>query len=122
MIDAGKASALGRVQFLSPDTRLALDYIGSTLPEPVNVMSVAEAVHVSVNTLERHFQHEIGMKPGVYIKEKKLMLAKELLRTGSNVQESCVKSGHTDCSRFIADFKKRFGITPYRYKKQSARP
>ena len=100
------------------DIRLALDYIAGRLPLPVKVEDVAEAVHVSVNTLERHFTRSIGIRPAVYIKEKRLILAKELMRNGLNVQETCEGCGYTDCSRFIAAFRKRFGITPYEFKKQ----
>ena len=47
-----------------------------------------------------------------YISEKRLLLARELLRSGKSVQESCEKSGYADYSTFARAYRKRFGCTP----------
>ena len=44
--------------------------------------------------------------------------AAKLLTEGRSVTEVCNSTGFSDCSRFIAVFKAKFGKTPLQYQKQ----
>ena len=96
----------------------ALGYIDESFREPITVGDIAEQAHVSVNTLERHFTASLHMTPLSYLKKKRLSNAAEILFNGGTVMEACQNSGFIDYSSFIATFKKAYGITPLKYKKQ----
>lgn len=85
--------------------------------EPLSVETLAESVHLSVNTLERKFSKILHMSPSVYLKKKRLANAALLLYEGDSVSEACWKSGFSDYSHFIATFKAHYSMTPLQYKK-----
>lgn len=118
MIDSGEVSENeGGSQIIPEEMRLALDYIAEHLSLPLRVREIAEYLHVSVNTLERYFTGFLGITPSEFIKDKRLLQSKRLLSQGMTVQEACMASGFSDCSRFIAEFQAKFGTTPLKYKK-----
>ena len=96
----------------------ALGFVEEHLSESITVVDIAEQAHVSVNTLERHFAESLKMTPSSYLKKKRLSNAAEILYNGGTVMEACQSSGFVDYSSFIATFKKAYGITPLKYKKQ----
>ena len=53
-----------------------------------------------------------------YIRQRRLGAAIGYLNSGKSVTEACFNSGFSDCSKFIALFKKAFGMTPLKYKKK----
>lgn len=99
-----------------PDVTLALDWINRHYAEPIAVSELAEAAHVSINTLERHFMQLLHITPTAYLKKKRLGVAAERLWNGASVSEACTASGFSDYSSFIALFKRTYGITPLKYK------
>ncbi len=101
----------------SPDLAFALAEIDGNLTGAVSVRSLAEGAHVSVSTLERHFLAELGMSPTAYLRRKRLARAAELLAGGANVTDACIQSGFSDCSGFIAQFKKAYGVTPLAFRR-----
>ena len=101
-----------------PDVTHAISYINKNIDQPITVADVAKSVHVSVNTLERHFKESINLSPRTYMQKKRLANAARLLAEGSSVTEASEKSGFSDYSWFIALFKKTYGITPLQYKKK----
>ena len=102
----------------SKDLSLALSFVGENFMQPITVKDIAEAAHISVNTLERKFIKSLKTTPNYYLREKRLANAVKLLSKGESVTDSCLKSGFSDCSGFINLFKKRYGLTPLKYKQQ----
>ena len=72
---------------------------------------------ISITTLERYFKKYLSMTPKRYLEDRKLSQACMLLRQNYSVTDACYESGFDDYSHFIAIFKKNFGITPLKYKK-----
>jgi len=103
-----------------PDVVIALDWIDQHYAEPLAISELARISHVSINTLERHFAELLHMTPTTYLKKKRLGVAAERLWSGESVSEACIQSGFSDYSSFIALFKKTYGITPLKYKKERA--
>ena len=119
LLRTSRATTLTRSDaILPPDVRIALDYVQARLPSPITVAELAAEAHVSVNTLERHFLAAMQVTPSEFLKERRLATAQALLRDGRSVLEACEGSGFSDYSYFIALFRRRFGVTPLRYKKQ----
>lgn len=102
------------------DLSLALSFVGQNFMKSITVKDIAEAAHMSVNTLERKFLKSLKTTPNNYLREKRLANAIKLLARGESVTDSCLKSGFSDCSGFINMFKKTYGLTPLKYKQQIA--
>ena len=101
----------------SKEVETALEYINAHFAQSLTVSELAKTAHVSVNTLERHFFEVLHMSPSAYLKKKRLARAAECLYAGKSVMESCIESGFSDYSNFIATFKKAYGTTPLKYQK-----
>ena len=94
-----------------------LGYIDENLVEIDGIGDVAKAFFISESTLYRMFHTELGISFNKYIESQRLALAERYLRADRSVTDACFLSGFTDCSRFIAKFKDKFGTTPLKYKK-----
>ncbi len=81
-----------------------------------NVNDIANTHFVSSATLTRWFRKYIHSSPRDYLESVRLSNALKLLNEGSSVTNACMQSGFSDCSHFIALFKKKFGETPLQYK------
>ncbi|MBQ8732347.1 MAG: helix-turn-helix transcriptional regulator [Oscillospiraceae bacterium] len=103
------------------DILWALGMIGEHFAEPLTVQQLAESAHVSVNTMERHFRRFLQMTPRTYLQKVRLANSVRLLSQGSSVTEACTESGFSDCSSFIALFKRTYGATPLQYQKKLPR-
>lgn len=102
---------------LSPEVTHALGEINKNFSGPFPLASLAESLHISVNTLERHFKIRLGISPREYLFQRRMSHAVSLLAGGKSVTVAAQESGFSDCSHFIAQFKKKFGTTPAKYKK-----
>ena len=102
---------------LSPEVTHALGEINKNFSEPFSLTGLAESLHISVNTLERYFKSQLGISPREYLLSRRMSSAVSLLAGGKSVTAAAQESGFSDCSHFIALFKKKFGTTPAKYKK-----
>lgn len=94
-----------------------LDYINANFTQIHCVDDIVKETHISHSTLNRWFRTYLKLSPHKYIEALKLSYAQKLLLDGRSVTEVCNTSGFTDCSRFIAIFKGKFGQTPLQYQK-----
>ncbi len=99
------------------DVIFTVDYINKNFSTIKTVEEISREANVSVNTLERHFKTTLNISPSDYLKKQRLANAAKLLSKGATVTEASDKSGFPDYSWFIALFKKHYGITPLKYKK-----
>ncbi len=104
---------------LMPEIAETIKYINKNFSDEIAVGDIAKRMHISINTLERHFKKQIGITMREYIFQKRMSNAVRLLAESASVLEACEKSGFSDYSHFIACFKKKFGVTPLVYKKQA---
>ena len=94
-----------------------LDYINKNFASIHTINEVADKFYISISTLERHFKQYLSMTPKRYLEDKKLQNACLLLRQNASVTDACFESGFDDYSHFITIFKKKFDVTPLKYKK-----
>lgn len=97
-------------------TKGILEYIDTHLADIKQVSEIADAFYMSVPTLNRILREETSLSPKKILNAKRMTMAEKLLRDGAGVTEACYSAGFSDCSRFISEFKKRFGTTPHKYK------
>lgn len=94
-----------------------LSYINKNYDSIKNINELVSKLDISITTLERYFKKYLSMTPKRYLEDRKLSQACMLLRQNYSVTDACFESGFDDYSHFIAIFKKNFGITPLKYKK-----
>ena len=92
-------------------------YIDTHCTEIRSVGEIVEKFFISPSTLNRHFRTYLHTAPREYIEAKRLSHALALLKNGASVTKAAEEAGFPDCSHFIMLFKKKFGKTPLRYKK-----
>jgi AraC-like DNA-binding protein len=80
-----------------------------------SVSALAHVCGISVRVLERFFLVAFGCEPRQWLKELRLQRAIEILRDGSNVNETADRLGYHDRSHFSREFKKHYGLAPKNY-------
>lgn len=109
------------VQELPANFSQIIDYISCNFTSPTCCTStICEKFYISKSTLCRYFQQHFQTTPSDYIESKRLSEAKKLLSSGASVQNACINSGFSNCSYFIKRFRKKFDLTPVKYKKEIA--
>ena len=109
-------------ELLPQEMQKIIDDLNENFAAFHNVCDIVEKYYVSQATLNRWFRKYLHISPREFLEAKKLSYSKKLLSEGSSVTEACMLSGFSDCSHYIAVFKKKFGETPFRYKKQAVHP
>jgi AraC-like DNA-binding protein len=77
-----------------------------------SLASMCAAGGVSVRTLQRAFQRDVGMDFESWRRQVRLMKAVELLVAGRSVKEISFSVGYQGPSAFVTLFRKTFGSTP----------
>jgi len=90
---------------------------------PVGIEELLQQVPVSRSALFRRFKEHLGRSPKEELTRVRLERAKELLRN-TTLQVSAVaeRTGYSEAKHFIVAFHRATGLTPLRYRKQSAIP
>lgn len=109
-IDTNKTDTI-----LPDEMQKILDYIDSEFTQIHNIKEISDKFFISTATLNRWFKKHLQVSPREFLEAKKFAYAKTLLADGTPVNTACIKSGFTDCSYFIAVFKKKFGETPFKF-------
>jgi AraC-like DNA-binding protein len=94
-------------------------YIQLSLNEPTGVKAIASHFHMSISAFKKKFRKLFNNSIHRYILEQKYAHARQLLEQGSiSIYGVALQSGFSDPSHFIKQFRKRYGITPLRYRKE----
>lgn len=84
---------------------------------------ITEAVNLSLPHLRCLFRAETGEPLARFQKAVRLREARKLLQdTSLNMKEIRLKVGIKDESHFVRDFKRMYGVTPMRYRRELASP
>ena len=100
----------------------ARELLDSSLDRNVTLQELARHVHVSPFHLHRLFREETGLPPHEYLSRRRLQRACDLLAAGASVTETAVAVGYSSPGYFATVFRRRFGITPSRYRHDAAVP
>ena len=87
-------------------------YINNHLTEEVSIDMLAEKFYISKYHMMRQFKEATGYTIGNYINQKRLLMARELLRAGDMVTKVYLDCGFKDHSTFIRAYKNLFGEVP----------
>ncbi len=92
-------------------TRL-IDYVNEHLLSPLSLDDISNAFFLSQAQINRLFKARTGSTVGQYITVKRLLTARDRLRTGSSAAEACYACGYNDYSAFYRAYTKYFGNPP----------
>lgn len=97
----------------------ALDFIKEHHPQISGIGSVADAVRISPRQLQTVFMQHVDMSPAQYLREVRLLAARDLLSAGNpearpSVSSVAARVGFEHLGRFSAYYTKRFGEPPSR--------
>ena len=100
--------------------RLAKDIILERFNEPPTLVELSEEINLGLRQLKQGFKETYGKPVFQYLLDYKMDKAAKLLSDGKyNVNEVSIELGYSNSSHFIHAFKKKFGITPLSFIKQS---
>ncbi len=92
------------------------DFITNNIEKKLLIEDIANNVNLSVSRVQHIFKDETGTSIKQYINKKRLVKAKELLRSEAKIVDVYDKCGFQDYTSFFRAFKKEYGITPRDYK------
>lgn len=106
---------------LSPYVQAAVSFIENSITDELSADAIAAAVHVSVDYLMHLFRNELGQSLMHFVRERKIMFAKELLSgTDMKIIDVAAETGFTNAQHFSTVFKKYAdGITPSSFRTRS---
>lgn len=71
----------------------------------------------SLSSFKRDFKKQYRTTPSLWLKDKRLKYAKELLlESNLNINEICFESGFINSSHFIRSFKTKYSLSPNKFK------
>jgi AraC-like DNA-binding protein len=98
-----------------PGVRRARERIDADPASPLALIELAREARVSRYQLIRGFAHEVGLTPHAYIVQRRLALARTLIRAGRELAEVALLAGFCDQSHLARCFTRQFGVPPRRY-------
>lgn len=114
---AGRMRRLKKNAASSKQVAEAIDYIYVHIMERVTVNELAEHLGISPTYLSRVFKQETGIAVSEYIRQRKLDMAKNLLRFSNyDLAEIAYMLSYSSQSHFIQHFRSQMGLTPKAYR------
>lgn len=89
-----------------------LKHLDEHISEDLEIDLVAEKFFISKYHLMRLFHKETGTTIHSYIVQRRLLMARELIKQGVSATDACFRSGFHSYSAFIRAYSKNFGTTP----------
>lgn len=97
-------------------TRL-IDYVNEHLFSDISLEAVSNAFFLSQSQINRLFKANTGSSLRQYITVKRLLTARDRIRSGVSAVEACFSCGYNDYSAFYRAYIKQFGHPPQDDKK-----
>jgi AraC-like DNA-binding protein len=95
----------------------AKDVVDARYSEPLDVLALARAAHLSPSHFSREFRRAFGVTPHQYLLTRRLERAAALLRTTDRtVADICLTVGLRSVGSFTSSFGRTFGLSPTAYR------
>lgn len=89
-----------------------LRYIDENLTTDISIDDLANRFYISKYHMMRRFREESGISIHTYLSDKRLLLARDLMKDGATATEACFGCGFKSYSAFSRAYGKFFGVTP----------
>lgn len=113
----GTTTHCGSCKIVPEAVDRACAFINDMAGRNITLDDIASAAGLSRYHFLRIFNASTGMTPHSYLLQRRLQLAKVLLKKGSTIADAALDACFADQSHFSRKFKAAFGITPNQYKK-----
>src|SRR5215471_13065710 len=118
---AGKVARVQVPEHLLVHLRRARDTVDRRYAEPLDLDELASAASVSKFHFLRCFTRTYGVTPAVYLTERRIERAQDLLRaTNLTVTEVCMLVGYSSLGSFSTKFRALVGVSPSEYQAKFA--
>ncbi len=94
------------------------DFVRASYMQHISVKKIAEGMNLDRRYLTRIFKERTGQTIQDYIITVRLEAARERLLEGATVSEAAMLCGYEDVCNFSKMFKRRYGVSPGRWKRQ----
>lgn len=110
---ANQCQSSDALQKLTP----AIAYIDANFTsEIIQIEKLAQLCGISQPYLRRLFQTAFAVSPAIYVRNKRINYAKDLLQSGEySVTDAALLSGFNDAAYFSREFRKETGMSPNQY-------
>ena len=111
-------SSFSKMNYSAPERKIstvvseALEFIGNNLEKELSIKTISKELGVSSSLLSHEFKREIGITPHSYVTQKRLLLAKNLLKSGKKPSDVFSLCGYRDYSSFYKAYTKAFAKRP----------
>jgi AraC-like DNA-binding protein/quercetin dioxygenase-like cupin family protein len=95
--------------------RRARERLDADPGSPVTLAELAAECSLSRFQLLRAFAREVGLPPHAYLVQRRLALARKLLRSGVPIADAASRAGFSDQSHLTRCFSRQFATSPGRY-------
>lgn len=100
-----------------PDTIVrSKDYLMAHISEATDFQALAGHVGLSAWHLIRVFRKATGLTPHAWLIDRRVHLARDLLRAGESPSHIALQCGFADQAHMTRSFKARLGVTPGQYR------
>jgi AraC-like DNA-binding protein len=89
-----------------------LKYINNNLCEDLSIETLSQKFYLSKYYLMHKFKKETGYTVHNYVNQKRLLLAKDLIKSGESITKVYTLCGFNDYSSFLRSFKNMFNKSP----------
>jgi AraC-like DNA-binding protein len=89
-----------------------LKYINNNLCEDLSIETLSQKFYLSKYYLMHKFKRETGYTVHNYVNQKRLLLAKDLIKSGESITKVYTLCGFNDYSSFLRSFKNMFNQSP----------
>lgn len=109
-----RSAAAAEVPAPQYDPKIAstLSYINEHLTASLTVEELAERVYLSKYHFMRLFKAQTGSSVHAYVRQRRLLYAAQLIRTGVSAGKAAADSGFEEYSTFFRAFRECFGVSP----------
>lgn len=97
--------------------RRARELIHARLREDISLAELAQAAGLSPFHLARVFERATGLPPHAYLVQERVRVARDMLAGPLPLAQVAAEAGFADQSHLTRAFKRRYGLTPGRYRK-----
>lgn len=110
-------AALQRIDMPAHKVRAAIEYIEAHLNQGLSIDVIAAAVNMSAFRFARGFKKQTGRSPHQFLLERRVEVAKDLLRaTDQKLADIAQSVGFANQSHFATVFRQRCRMTPIAYR------
>ena len=96
----------------NPRIQALMQYMDAHLAEDLDIDALAELFYISKYHMMRQFRRETGLSVYQYLTQRRLLHARDLIRSGLKATDASYRSGFRSYSSFTRAYARHFGTTP----------